>query len=305
MDGKDINNIKPIDREQFLPKLKLVLSLIGGLLSFVGFMFVSVRLVKYADQLEVSRLQSTDWFALSALSILYAIINVALVLAWRQILSSLNVGLGFWQATHIYGISQLAKYVPGNIFHLAGRQVLGMAIGLPGWALAKSCAWELGLIAGAASLFGLLALPMWWQCFPTIAALCSFVMVLITVCLAARRWLKFPIAFVLGWYVLFLTVSGLIFVQVLSLISSVSMTIELMLGLLGAFVVAWLTGLVTPGAPAGVGVRELVLLFFLKGFVAEADLLLAVAIGRAVTLVGDFIFFVVAAGLRIKSVNYA
>lgn len=60
----------------------------------------------------------------------------------------------------------------------------------------------------------------------------------------------------------------------------------------GVYVLAWLAGLVTPGAPAGVGVRELVLLFLLKGIVAEADLLLAVVLGRVVTVVGDFGFFV-------------
>lgn len=296
--------MKPIDREQFLPKLKLVMSWVGGLLSFIGVFFVMVRLVSYADELDLSRLQSTDWLVLSVLSILYAIMNVALVLAWQQILSIFRVPLGFWQATHIYGISQLAKYVPGNIFHLAGRQVLGMAVGVPGWALAKSSAWELGLIAVAGSLFGLLALPLWWQGFPTIAALSSFVIVLIAVGLAVRRWFEQTMALVLGWHVLFLAASGLIFGEVLSLISSASLTTGTMPVLVGAFVIAWLAGLLTPGAPAGVGVRELVVLFFLKGVIAEADLLLAVAIGRVVTIVGDFIFFLVSAGLRRKGVNY-
>jgi len=45
-----------------------------------------------------------------------------------------------------------------------------------------------------------------------------------------------------------------------------------------------------PGAPAGVGVRELVLLFLLKNVVAEAELLLAVVLGRLVTVMGDLLF---------------
>ncbi|KJR46146.1 hypothetical protein UF75_3469 [Desulfosporosinus sp. I2] len=292
--------MKVTDHEKILHKLKLVLSWVGGLLALIGVLFVVIRLVGYADKLDLSQLQTVDWLVLSALSILYAIMNVALVLAWQQIMKSLKTPLGFWQAAHIYGMSQLAKYVPGNIFHLAGRQALGMAAGVPGWALAKSSVWELGLIAVAGALFGLLSLPLWWQSFPSVVALLLFVIVLIVMGLAARRWLKLPMAFALGCYVLFLTVSGLIFFVVLSLVSSVSVTTGMLLGLVGAFVIAWLAGLLTPGAPAGVGVRELVLLFVLKGAVAEADLLLAVAIGRVVTVAGDLLFFLGAAGIRRK-----
>jgi uncharacterized membrane protein YbhN (UPF0104 family) len=63
--------------------------------------------------------------------------------------------------------------------------------------------------------------------------------------------------------------------------------------LCSAYVVAWLIGLVTPGAPAGVGVRELILVFLLQGLVGESELLLTVVLGRVVTVTGDFLFFLV------------
>ncbi|MCY1448795.1 hypothetical protein D9M71_654970 [compost metagenome] len=47
----------------------------------------------------------------------------------------------------------------------------------------------------------------------------------------------------------------------------------------------------TPGAPAGVGIRELALLLLLGNSVAEADLMLAILLGRIVTIVGDLFFF--------------
>ena len=59
----------------------------------------------------------------------------------------------------VYGTSQLAKYLPGNIFHLVGRHALGMAAGVPTGVLAKSAVWELGLISLSAAIFGALALP--------------------------------------------------------------------------------------------------------------------------------------------------
>jgi uncharacterized membrane protein YbhN (UPF0104 family) len=62
----------------------------------------------------------------------------------------------------------------------------------------------------------------------------------------------------------------------------------------GAFVIAWLAGLVTPVAPAGIGVREFVLLFLLKGLVLESDLLVTVLLSRVVTVAGDVLFFLAA-----------
>ena len=111
----------------------------------------------------------------------------------------------------VYGTSQLAKYLPGNIFHMAGLQSPGMAAGEPACVLAKSTAWELGLISFSAATFG-------------------------------------------------------------------------------AFMLDWLAGLLAPGAPAGLGVREMVLFSLLKGLVAEADLLLTIVPSRLVTVAGDMLF---------------
>lgn len=280
-----------IDRGGVLNKLKLVLSWVGGALSIIGVVFVVIRLVGYIDKLDLSWVQPIDWLAFLVLAILYAIINVALVLAWHQILVFLKAPLSLFQATYVYGMSQLAKYVPGNVFHIASRQALGVAAGVPGWALAKSSVWEIGLIAFVGALFGLLALPLWWQSLPISVALILFVIVLLVVVLAIRRWFDLSLALAFGWHVLFLVMSGLIFIGVLAIISPSFMSIEILIKLVGFYVIAWLVGLITPGAPAGVGVRELVLLFFLKGVVVEADLLLAVALGRVITVVGDLMFF--------------
>jgi uncharacterized membrane protein YbhN (UPF0104 family) len=69
----------------------------------------------------------------------------------------------------------------------------------------------------------------------------------------------------------------------------------------GAYIVAWLVGLATPGAPAGVGVREVVLYSLLKPFVSDSDLLTAIVLGRMVTVAGDLAYYVVALGMSRRS----
>jgi glycosyltransferase 2 family protein len=69
----------------------------------------------------------------------------------------------------------------------------------------------------------------------------------------------------------------------------------------GSYILAWLVGLVTPGAPAGMGVRELVLLFLLSDQLSETVLLLAVILGRMVTVTGDLFFFILIVFIRRKN----
>ncbi|MFT7260179.1 MAG: uncharacterized membrane protein YbhN (UPF0104 family) [Glaciecola sp.] len=107
-----------------------------------------------------------------------------------------------------------------------------------------------------------------------------------------KQYVCLTIARAFGWYVAFLIISGMVFVGVLAqLMGEVSIGLSHGLLYCGAFVVAWLVGLVTPGAPAGVGVRELVLMVLLKELVPEADLLMAVLLSRVVKAGCDGLFF--------------
>ena len=98
------------------------------------------------------------------------------------------------------------------------------------------------------------------------------------------------------------TISGALFVALIRLVDATTAGSEtLLLPVIGAYVLAWLAGLVTPGAPAGVGVRELVLLALLKGSVGQTELLLAVLLGRLVTVSGDVAFLGMALMMNVKS----
>ena len=121
-----------------------------------------------------------------------------------------------------------------------------------------------------------------------------FVTVIVMAASLFWHFVGVPVAHAFGWYVSFLAISGSLFVGLIELLGENPMNGGVPgLPLAGAYVLAWLIGLVTPGAPAGLGVREMVLLFLLKGFVSESDLILAVLVGRMVTVVGDGMYFIV------------
>jgi len=262
----------------------------GTLLAIAGIVFVALRLYDQLAHIDLAHFGWRIGAALIGLTLVYALANGLLALAWWHLLNQCGVHTSRRHAITLYGRSQIAKYVPGNIMHLAGRQAMGMTAGLPGWPLAKSTAWELGVIVTAGALFGCLVLPSLLADFSVTANLMLFLVAVLGSAAMLRYLIGGQVAQALVWQTVFLLISGLLFVGLASLLGTDNIT-SIMWPLVGAYVLAWLAGLVTPGAPAGVGVRELVLILLMNGMISETELLLAVVLGRLITVGGDLVFF--------------
>ncbi|MCJ8502470.1 hypothetical protein [Desulfatitalea alkaliphila] len=278
--------------------MKRLLHCLGCALCVTGVVFVVLRLKTYSHQVDISIFDATAWTIIGLFALIYGAANALLARAWWHILNFLKVNTDWKWAIKTYGLSQLAKYVPGNIFHLAGRQALGMAAGFKAPPLVKSAVWELGLIAVAGTIYGLLAVPL---LFPDLSLWISFALfVVISVLLVVTLCplLSPSIGVALIWQMTFLAISGTVFIATLSAVTPTTIGLVGLPAFCGAYVIAWLAGLLTPGAPAGVGVREMVLLFLLGGRIEQADLLLAVVLGRLVTVIGDLLFFFVSTALK-------
>ena len=274
------------------PFFKKGLHWAGGGVGLAGVIFIAIRLHQCSAQLDFQRFGAASWAGIFVLAFVYGCANFFLAAAWWNILGFLRAEVSKIWAVRTYGISQLAKYVPGNIFQFASRQALGLAADLPGWVLAKSVFWELALISVAGVLFTCLAIPLVLHELSIIFALLIFLSTIFAVGFCIRRFLGSSAIKAFAAYLLFLTVSGLVFVGTLVVVTGQSsIKVELVILYGASYVVAWLAGLMTPGAPAGVGVREVVLLFLLGAEVAEADLLLAVVLNRVITIAGDGGFF--------------
>lgn len=282
------------------PVVKRWLHWAGSGLALVGIAFVCLRLKSYWLELDLSQFTPFTYGMTATLSLVYGIANVLLALAWWLLIVYQSQSISRLGAVKVYGVSQLAKYVPGNIFHLAGRQALGVAAGVSGGALAKSAVYELVLISLAGLSFGWIAMPLIVPGFPLSAGVFLFAaMIMVLVVFVKRLNLKLVWAF--GLHLFFLMISATVFVALLALLAlDASVIFNYALLIASAYVIAWLVGLVTPGAPAGVGVRELVLLFLLGRLVPEDVLLMAVVLGRMVTVVGDLLFFVAAYAIPVK-----
>ncbi len=271
--------------------IKRSLHWIGGALGIGGILFVFQRLFNAVEKIGFERLLQIPGAGFFLLIAVYAALNILLVLAWRELLLfSGETRIKRTQAMEIYALSQLARYLPGNIFHLAGRQALGVAAGFSGKALMKALFGELALISFVALFFVFFTLPALSLNVSFTQALTLFGVSFCLTLLLVGRFMNARVVRAFLLQSIFLAISGYIFIRCLAFFGAEVVSDAFFLTL-GAYVVAWLVGLVTPGAPAGLGVREAVLLFFLSGSIDESALLLAIVLARVVSISGDVLFY--------------
>ena len=271
------------------PSIQRILHGAGAVGALAGIVFVGIRLWDYWAEIDFSSHGALLGAGVAAMALVYGLANTLLALGWWNLLQHHSETVSRRAALRIYGLSVLAKYVPGNVMHIASRQALGLAAGYRGWALVKASAWELGLICAAAVPFAVLVLPAFSTSVHSAVAAGLFLGIAVVMAAGFTRFVGRAIARAFCLQVGFLLVAGSVFVGLLALLSGISAAMAL-IGC-GAFVIAWLAGLATPGAPAGIGVRELLIVFLLGGTVAEADLLMVLLLSRMVTVIGDCLFF--------------
>lgn len=273
-----------------MKKLLKYANLIGSLLSVVALIFVYFRFKSYINNISLSYINTKNISLLIILIISYFLFNNLLAGAWYKLLIFYKQNISFKTAKNIFGISQINKYIPGNIFQFAGRQFLGLAQGLDGKVLLQSSVWEIGLLSLAGLLYSFICVGLYLKInyyliftIFTIGLIFSFIVTL---------KISYSIFNAFVFYILFTFGAGILFSILLIVISSnFELNFQNLIFIITAYILAWLIGMLTPGAPAGIGVREVILLFLTNGMIPEAELLVVITLGRLMTITGDFIFY--------------
>jgi len=248
--------------------------------------------------------------AIAAGTVAYGLAGFLLAEAWRQLLGPGPAEASPRHHRALYGRTQIAKYLPGNVFHLVGRQVLGRSLGHPHGALALASLAEtlsLLLVAGA------LAAPLVWSRIGQPLEAPGWLVVAMAATVIALIWLERrripeggpPVAALRGktgtWasrvlragllHAAFFTAAGLILFGLAAAIQAQGAPALTPTTAIAALAVAWLAGFVVPGSSAGVGVREAVLVLTLEPqLTSDGAMLLALAL-RLITTFGDLLFF--------------
>lgn len=257
--------------------------------------------------------------AIGALGVLYALAVPSTALAWARILARLGTPMRFVTTVSILAASQFGKYLPGNVAQHVGRVVMARSKGLdvPGAVLSMVYETLLLLIA----CVHVSALTLLWNtpealkgtaldtrrgevlAAVSLGALAGmFLVPRVARIIAHRRGVAEQRASAssldwrtaLGCYALYLANFALVgagLALVASTLAPGQASISDMVFLAGAYAGSWILGFLAPGAPAGLGIREAVLVVWLGSLYGPAHAVaLAIALRIATTL-GDLINF--------------
>lgn len=223
--------------------------------------------------------------------LVYAINNYLLAAGWRSILKGLDELVSIKMATTIFGVSQIAKYIPGNIFQFAGKQVLAVRYDLNSAAVAKSQFFEVIVLLLSALPFSIYVGVYHFTGLSFLLSVLSFVLIFFIISIILHH---FGFCFLISFlhYSLFMFISGVLFFLLMNSSVTINNNISTYLFVISSFVAAWLAGFVMPGSPAGLGVRESILILLLFPLFRDQSIVFNVAILiRLVTVIGDLIFF--------------
>ena len=275
----------------------------------------------HIDEVAALQWSAGDWMLLVLSTALWVAVVGLGVMIWHGLLRDLGHPLPLIRCLVIYSVSQLGKYLPGNMAHHIGRVVMARQSGVPAaitlQTMLLEMAWAVGVAGGIALLglstltgkeggggmngitlvalaVGALLLPsaMVWtinRLAPTLAARLSQGVGLPLPGIPVM--VKASLLFLLS----FLTV-GLLLQLHSRILFDASEGHLLMLTTVYAW--AWIAGYITPGAPAGLGVREAVLVAMLSPVYGPA-----VAVGlslslRVATTLGDGLAFLIGLAAR-------
>ena len=291
---------------------KRIASGAGTVLMLAALFFVARRLMIMRYDLDFSILASPRMII--AFLLIVCIEGVGIILAsinFRGLVANISgVLCSRSLAVKVYTVSNLYKYIPGGIMYVLGRNRLAietkelshgkvaLATILEGaifvvaaimiavaYAFDHSIRYirQVDILSVAGLLLGLTALisvpifyyfrhklSVFFSNFKKSAEGFNFA--------AFVKRFAFALALVCLWAATFLITLMLL---------GQPMTTNLGFTIMGLYMLSWLAGLLTPGAPGGLGIREAVMLMFMSGILNERILLSAIVMHRVLNVAGD------------------
>lgn len=298
--------------------------ILGGTLFFLAH-----ALRQHWQDVAAIRIDATGWGLLAIALLVTLLAHVWAGWVWGWILEGLGYhALGTWSIL-AYLKTNLAKYLPGNVWHFYGRVMAAKAIGIPLEGAAVSVVMEPLLMAIAALIIAFISNQHLNLALQTLGLLTGVTLIhprvmnpLLKKLAATKQKLHphpptpsashpppqpppptpssptlphYPLLSLTG-ELLFLLLRGAGFI--VAVMALYPINVGDVWPLLSAFSLAWMLGLVVPGAPGGIGVFEATALALLDGSIPSGLLLGAVAFYRLISTLAEALGAAIAWGLE-------
>jgi hypothetical protein len=299
--------------------LKKIIDIATSILSVVALLFVFQRF--YTNKVWSLNLLSPEYLVAIIFigSLVYFLDTGLPAVSWKFLMEWFGEQKKPFSLIYsIYGRTQVAKYLPGNIFQLTNRHVLSLNEGYRNSSLLGAAVFEiLGSIVGSTvfcligylmgvryeglSIFLIIGIIVF-----VFGAVAGFIYIIPRVVprISFLRKLFPPeelnsqgsftgLLPVAGLICAYFFVASIIFclitVAVNGSLSGVSIPL-----VISVYSIAFLLGLITPGAPAGLGIRESIMVLLLSPMLGDSKSTYISLVFRLVTTLGDVWFYLAA-----------
>ncbi|MEH2068546.1 MAG: lysylphosphatidylglycerol synthase domain-containing protein [Nostoc sp.] len=258
------------------------------------------------------RIDGVGWAIIAIATVVTLLAHTWAGWIWTWVLQELNQPVSSSQFIQVYLKTNIAKYLPGNIWHYYGRILAAKNANVSAGAATLSVLLEPLLMATAALIIIILFSSKFAANTTVIGQSLQLVSLAVVLCAVHPRFLnpairflsklkakktdpntqpsvvltikRYPLRPLLG-ELGFLGLRGIGFILTVFALNSVNWN-QIPL-LLGAFSCAWLLGLVIPGAPGGLGVFEATAYQLLRHEFPAALIFSAIALYRLVSILAE------------------
>ena len=300
-----------------IQKIKKCFTVLGKILAVVCIVFLIYSLYKididwsYFTHPYVIFL---DILGLSLLVVLYSFINAYVWKLYIDFFSGVHTPT--YEVIIIYLKSNIAKYLPGNVIQYVGRNVLGKKLEIGQKSIVMATVAELiSLVFGnivfalvmslqnTKSVVGRLWAEHNLKRSISVIAVLSIAIIIIFVCYLVKndygRKIKSYLTKdyfkkVVRLFCVVLILYSIVFVVSALILWGIFYILDSDIGfgnIASANSLSWLAGYIVPGAPGGIGIREVVLVWLLEAECLPELVILAAVLLRVCVVLGDFLSF--------------
>ncbi|HEX7046426.1 MAG TPA: lysylphosphatidylglycerol synthase domain-containing protein [Gammaproteobacteria bacterium] len=279
------------------------------------YFLVTVLVSQWSVLREDVEISAVLLFVIAAIPI-YVVTTISSAVAWTFAFRATGEKLALLTGLRVHLVSQVGKYIPGNIGHFVGRlgllKLKGLSVAHGSVSIVLEILWMIGataalslyaLFTGALASVGTIHGVEDW--LPALVLMLALIvpnlMILFFNLLpeGLRRKLGFagkirrpPERVVLGCYALYFLnslLNGLLlFVGAYWLFGVMGGDVFFVVSL---YAVTWLLGFIVPGAPGGIGVREALFVLLFGGLYGAGVAAVMAVVLRVVSVLGDLVAF--------------
>lgn len=283
--------------------LNLLKYLLGWPFSILAFIFI-LRLIIPKIPEFTSNIQNLNLSLLFSGITSFILFYFTRSYIWHILVKMHSKDISYRKSSYLWAISELKRYIPGNVWGFLGRTLLFSDLGITKKEVGKLILVEAGLFVVGAAVISLLSLPFIGRyLFSQVTAYQPLIIILVFLLVAFYVFCKKPIKIFMDFQsnikmqLVFLSTiavffSGLGYYFVIS--AFILLHPQLIFQLTGFFVLSFVIGALSFLTPAGFGVREGLMIGGLSKIITVTQSAFGVLFARVVLIFSELLFIFLA-----------